>query len=51
MLTKEPTPELIKDWKRIFETYQCLMLPNRKTGSEVDSYFRSKYITMLNSKR
>lgn len=43
MLTKEPTPELIKDWKRIFETYHCSMLPNRKTGSDVDSYFRSKY--------
>ena len=43
MLTEEPTPELVKEWKRIFETYHTSMLPNRKTGSEVDSYFRSKY--------
>lgn len=43
MLTEVPTPELVKDWKRIFETYHSSMLPNRKTGSEVDSYFRSKY--------
>lgn len=43
MLTKEPTPELVKDWKRIFEIYHSSILPNRKKGCEVDSYFRSKY--------
>ena len=43
MLTEEPTPESVKDWKKIFDTYHSSMLPNRKTGSEVDSYFRSKY--------
>lgn len=35
--------ELVKEWKRIFETYRSSMRPNRKTGSEVDSYFRGKY--------
>lgn len=43
MLTKEPTSEQIKDWKRIFETYHSSILPNRKSGIEIDDYFRSKY--------
>lgn len=43
MLTEEIRPELIKDYKRIFETYHSSMLPNRKTGREVDRYFRNRY--------
>lgn len=44
MLTKEPTQEQIYEWQRIFESYRSSMNPNRKTGSEIDSYFRSKYL-------
>lgn len=43
MLTKKPTSEMVEEWKKIFETYHCSLTPNRKTGSEVDSYFRNKY--------
>lgn len=43
MLMQEPTPEMIQTWKTIFETHHAAMQPNRKTGAQVDAYFRSKY--------
>lgn len=47
MLTKEPTSEMIAEWKRIFEKYHSTLTPNRKSGYEVDSYFREKYAYQL----
>lgn len=43
MLTTEATSEMIAEWKRIFATNHAAMHPNRKTGLEVDAYFREKY--------
>lgn len=43
MLTTEPTPEMIAQWKRVFEMYRSALTPNRKSGKEVDRYFREKY--------
>ena len=43
MLTTAPTPEMISEWKRIFEIYHSSLTPNRKSGKEVDQYFRIKY--------
>ena len=43
MLTVKPTAEMIAEWKRIFEAHHTAMKPNRKTGTEVDQYFRNKY--------
>lgn len=43
MLTAEPTSEMIAEWKRIYEAHHSTMKPNRKTGNEVDRYFREKY--------
>lgn len=43
MLTTEPSPEMLAEWKRIFEIYHCALTPNRKLGNEVDQYFREKY--------
>lgn len=43
MLTAEPTAEMIAEWKRIFESYHSSLTPNRKSGKEVDRYFRKKY--------
>lgn len=43
MLTQEPTPEMIQTWKHIFETHRAGIRPNRKTGAQVDAYFRSNY--------
>ena len=43
MLITEPTPEMIAQWKRIFELYRSVLTPDRKSGDEVDQYFREKY--------
>ena len=43
MLTVKPTAEMLAEWKRIFEAHHAAMKPNRKTGTEVDQYFRNKY--------
>lgn len=43
MLTTEPTAEMIATWKRIFESCHATLTPNRKSGEDVDRYFRAKY--------
>lgn len=43
MLISEPTPQMIEEWKQIFENHHLQLTPNRKTGIEVDNYFRNKY--------
>lgn len=47
MLTTEPTSEMIAEWKRIFEIHHSALTPNRKSGNEVDRYFRGKYSFQL----
>ncbi len=43
MLTTEPTIEMIREWKRIYnENHNCLN-PNRKSGAEINDYFCNKY--------
>ena len=52
MLTHQVTEEQLKQWKRLFDLYAASMLPNRKTGEELDEYFTSKYpYQMFESKR
>jgi len=43
MLTTEMTSEMAAEWKQIFEEYHSAMRSNRKTGCEIDKYFREKY--------
>ena len=43
MITLEVTQEMIEEWKRIFDLHHSELSPNRKTGIEVDDYFRNKY--------
>ncbi|HCA4043120.1 TPA: hypothetical protein MPW80_002871, partial [Listeria monocytogenes] len=43
MLTKEATPELIKEWQNIYYNHIDNLVPNRKTGCEIDEYFRGNY--------
>lgn len=45
MLTKPPTQSMIAEWKRIYEKYRPTLLPNRKSGAELDSYLKSHYTT------
>ena len=43
MITALVTKEKMDKWKRYFEKYASSMRPNRKTGREIDEYFRAKY--------
>ncbi|EAF7771779.1 TPA: hypothetical protein ACSZA9_14410 [Listeria monocytogenes] len=43
MLTKEATPELIKEWQKIYYNHIDNLVPNRKTGFEINEYFRKNY--------
>ncbi len=43
MITQQVTEEQLEQWKRLFDLYADSMLPNRKTGEELDEYFTSKY--------
>lgn len=43
MLTVEPTAEMIKEWKLLYDKNHDKLKPNRRTGAEVDRYFRDKY--------
>lgn len=43
MLTIEPTSEMVAECKRIYEIYHSSLTPDRKSGNEVDYYFREKY--------
>lgn len=50
MLTQEVTPEMVKEWKQIYEEKRSLLKPNRKTGAELDEYLRTKYpVTPVNT--
>lgn len=43
MLTSKPTNQMIQEWKDIYNEYHHTLTPNRKTGKEVDTYFKNKY--------
>lgn len=43
MLTTEITKQMVEAWKRLYDIYRSSLRPNRKTGSELDDYFKKKY--------
>ena len=43
MLTTEPTPEMIREWKKLHGEYRGKLKPNRKSGAQVREYFISRY--------
>ena len=43
MILSELTPEKVAEMKRVYEAYHPLLHPNRRSGAEVDAYFRSSY--------
>lgn len=50
MLTQEATPEMVKKWNQIYQQKRGLLSPNRKTGTEINDYLRSKYpVTPINT--
>ena len=47
MITTELTGEMIAGMKRLCKAHRPALRPNRKSGAEVDGYFRSKYPCQL----
>lgn len=43
MLLQEPSPELIRSWKEIFEAYRPRLRPNHQPIEEVVAYLRKHY--------
>ena len=43
MLTSKPTRKTVEEWKRIYNENRDSLKPNRKSGAEVNCYFRQKY--------
>lgn len=43
MLTTEPTPGMIREWKRVYDACHTKLRPNRKTGEAVDMFFREHF--------
>lgn len=43
MITKELCRAEIADMKQVYEVHRPLLHPNRKSGAEIDAYFRSSY--------
>ncbi|MDO5294855.1 MAG: hypothetical protein Q4F05_19140 [bacterium] len=44
MVMKKVTPDMIKEWKRIYEENRNLLLPNRKSGIELERYLKTHYV-------
>ena len=44
MLTQEPTPAMLAEWREIHAQHQNLLKPNRKSGQELLKYLSDKYI-------
>ena len=43
MLMQEPTEEMIRKWKDIYNIYKNKLVPNKKSGLEIIEYLKSKY--------
>lgn len=44
MLTTQPTAEMIEDWKKIYKKTRPSLTANRKSGNELDRFFRENFI-------
>jgi len=43
MLTRQATPEMIKEWKSVWEQNRAFLRPNRRTGKELAEYLQKAY--------
>ena len=43
MITRKPTPDILAEWKNVFEQYKDLLQPNRKSGTDLLDYLQSNY--------
>ena len=44
MITQEPTPKMLEQWKSTWLEYKDVLKPNRKTGTELLEYLQSNYV-------
>lgn len=44
MLTSKPSKEMILNWQKIYRENYAKLKPNRKSGWEVDEYFKNSYV-------
>lgn len=44
MMTQEPTPAMLAEWRKIHAQYHNCLRPNRKSGQELLEYLSEKYI-------
>ena len=47
MLTMSPSEEMIKEWKELYQEHRKALSSNRKSGMEVDAYFREQYAPVI----
>ena len=43
MITREPTKEMLAEWRAIWSCYKDRIRPNRKTGAQVLEYLQARY--------
>ncbi len=43
MLMREPTEAMINDWKKTYNKYRKMLIPNRKSASDLIEYLMQKY--------
>lgn len=43
MLMQEPSPDLIRSWKELFETYRPILRPNHQPCKEVIAHLKNHY--------
>ena len=43
MLMQEPTPEMVRAWKKTYDTYRAELKPNNKPMKEVIAYLKKQY--------
>ena len=41
MITQKVTPKMLAEWKKIYEQYKNILVPNRKSGAELLHYLQS----------
>ncbi len=44
MLMQEPTPEMLEEWKCVWNKYKDYLTPNRKSGQELLDYMSQRYV-------
>ncbi len=43
MIIRKPTPEMLTEWRSLFEQNKDLLQPNRKSGADLLEYLQSNY--------